>query len=168
MKIGLIILALFGVITIQDTDRPAIPKLSKENSTVRLSDLGWLQGAWSGKVQKRRVELIYSSSAGGMIVGATKEFTARSGRPMFDFEHIVDDKGTLVLTPYPFGKKSVSFRSTRVDAKARTVVFENMKHDFPQRFTYRASKPDELTIELEGIERGKTQVIRYQLSRTRR
>ena len=74
-------------------------------------------------------------------------------------------KGTVTLTPWPFGKKSVSFPLKRYDAATRTAVFENLAHDFPQTFAYRLAAANRLQIRLTGEMRGATRSFTIDLTR---
>jgi len=118
-------------------------------SEITPADLDFLTGAWSGTDGNGSWETVYSSSKGGQIIGASKEF--RGDRvAMIDFEHFYVRENKLRMTPFPFGKRSVEFTLTRFDATSRIAVFENPDHDFPKKFIYRAGGKDALTIELSG------------------
>jgi hypothetical protein len=99
-----------------------------------------------------------------MILSATKEI--RNGRTtMFDFERFEEKEGGVLLTPYPFGRASVSFEMTRCDPDRKEAVFENPSHDFPKRFTYRLAEKDRLLIRLEGEEKGHATTVEFDLKR---
>ena len=133
----------------------------------KLAEISWLEGRWTGKAKASGVEVesVYSGSEGGMIVGATKEY--RGARlVMFDFEHLrVDRLGRIVMTPFPFGKKSVTFTATTVDRARRLLEVANPKHDFPQKIRYDGGRPGELTITISGKPRGRRIVETYLLRR---
>lgn len=72
----------------------------------------------------------------------------------------------MVLTPYPDGKVSVSFRLAGYDLGARRAVFENLAHDFPTRLSYQRVAEDSLTILVSGPGKtGRESVLRYELQR---
>jgi len=117
--------------------------------------LAFLEGRWAGSAGSSRWESSYSSAAGGQIVGASKELS--DGRVVtIDFEHFYEREGALRMTPFPGGRRSVEFTLTEFSGAAKRAVFENAAHDFPRRFTYRATGPDHLQIELLGEMGGET------------
>lgn len=59
-------------------------------------------------------------------------------------------------------QSETAFRMTRIDADA--AVFENAKHDFPQRVIYRIGS-DMLTGRIEGTENGKARSVDYPMRR---
>jgi len=114
-----------------------------------VADLAFLSGVWQGNDGGSAWESWYSSPEGGQIVGASKEL--HDGRVVtIDFEHFYEREGTLRMTPFPFGKKSVEFTLATLDAVAKRAVFENPAHDFPSRFTYQRVDDQRLRIVLEG------------------
>lgn len=130
--------------------------------------LGWLEGHWTGQTDEGiRVEACYSSTDGGMLVGATKEIGSDGRLAMFDFEHFVERGDTLALRPFPNGKPSVVFLLAELDAAGRRAVFENADHDFPRRFDYHCPNPDRLVVTLVGELNGARQRARYELTRRR-
>ena len=54
-------------------------------------------------------------------------------------------------------QKEVLFRLVKSDSIS--AVFENLKHDFPQRISYRRSSEDSLTAVIEGTVKGKHSTI---------
>ncbi|MGH7509782.1 MAG: DUF6265 family protein [Gemmatimonadales bacterium] len=133
-----------------------------------ISELSWLEGIWRGRVGSREFEARYTSPEGGLILSASK-YTAQGKAVGFEFERFEEKDGTLVLTPYPDGKMSVSFRLARHDPDARVAVFENPAHDFPTRISYQRVAEDSLTILVSGPGKdGKESVISYELGRVNR
>ena len=130
-----------------------------------ISDLSWLEGVWRGRVGSRDFEARYTSSEGGLVLSASK-YTANGNAVGFEFERFEKKNGSWVLTPYPDGKSSVSFRLSDHDPTARRAVFENPAHDFPTRISYQRVADDSLTILVSGPDKdGKESVIRYRLAR---
>ncbi len=122
---------------------------------VTIEQLSFLTGNWSGTFPGGRWESAYTSPDGGMILSASKEF--RGDRVvMIEFEHFNTVNGQVVVTPYPFGKKSnTSFTLSEYDKTKKRVVFANPEHDFPNTLIYERTKPDELVIQIIGTMRGK-------------
>jgi len=130
-----------------------------------VADLGWLAGTWRGGAGQSTWESCYSSAEGGEVVSASKEI--RGGRVVTcDFERFWDKKGTVVLSPFPHGRKSPhDFPAVELDPKAQKAVFENAANDFPRKFTYHRAAPDRLVITLEGEGKGGPMQMRLELKR---
>jgi len=131
-----------------------------------ITDLSWLEGTWEGEIGDRHFEARYSSPAGGQVLSASKY--TKDGKPAgFEFERFEEQGDSLVLTPYPEGKSSVTFRLTELDPKSRRAVFENPAHDFPTRISYQRIADDKLQILVSGpSEDGTEQVLTYALDRS--
>ncbi len=122
---------------------------------VAIEQLSFLAGNWSGTFPGGRWESAYTTPDGGMILSSSKEF--RGDRVvMIEFEHFQTIEGEVVLTPYPFGKKSsTSFKLSEFEEAKKRVVFANPEHDFPNTIIYERTKPDELVIQVIGTMREK-------------
>jgi hypothetical protein len=131
----------------------------------RISDIAWLEGVWQGQIGGRDFEARYSGADGGQVLSASK-YTEKGKAAGFEFERFEEQGDSLVLTPFPEGKSSVTFRLAELDPKARRVVFENLAHDFPTRLSYQRVANDRLTILVSGPgEDGNEQVLTYSLKR---
>ena len=109
--------------------------------------LAWLQGCWRIDAGNRIVEEQWSAPRGGTLLGSSR--TVRDGKTVeheFVIVREVSD-GRLAYEVSPSGRPSTVFISTTIDA--RSVVFENLQHDFPQRVAYERSG-DELQAWIEG------------------
>jgi hypothetical protein len=130
-----------------------------------ISDLSWLQGIWQGRIGGRDFEAHYTGAEGAQILSASKY--TENGKPAgFEFERFEQRGDSLVLTPFPEGKSSVSFPLVEYDARNRRAVFENLAHDFPTRISYQRVANTRLTILVSGAgEDGKEQILTYNLTR---
>jgi hypothetical protein len=144
---------------------PASPLPRVPTSPPTLSDLSWLQGIWQGRIGGRDFEAHYTGAEGGQILSASKY--TEEGKPAgFEFERFEQRGDTLVLTPFPEGKSSVSFPLAEYDAQSRRAVFENLAHDFPTRISYQRVAKNRLTILVSGPgEDGQEQILTYNLTR---
>ena len=132
-----------------------------------ITDLAWLEGTWHCRIGGRDFEAHYTGVAGEQILSASK-YTENGKAAGFEFERFEQRGDTLLLTPFPEGKSSVSFPLSEYDGKTRRAVFENLSHDFPTRISYQRMAQDRLTILVSGPgEDGKEQVLTYALNRSR-
>ncbi|HET6796483.1 MAG TPA: DUF6265 family protein [Gemmatimonadales bacterium] len=132
-----------------------------------IQDLQWLEGTWRGEIGDRQFEARYTSAEGGQLLSASKY--TKDGQPAgFEFERFEEQGDTLVLTPFPEGKSSVTFKLSELDSKNRRAVFENPAHDFPTRISYQRVADNKLLILVSGPgEDGNEQVLTYALDRKR-
>ncbi|MFZ5477258.1 MAG: DUF6265 family protein [Myxococcota bacterium] len=129
-----------------------------------LAGLGWLAGEWRGKVDGATFVTAYTSPEGGLVLSVSK--TIEGGRAVFhEFERFEVKDGAVVLTPYPGGRQSVPFTLTGYDPKVRSATFVNAGHDFPTEITYARVADDRLVVTLTGKAAGKSDVVRFELSR---
>jgi hypothetical protein len=132
-----------------------------------ISDLSWLEGTWYGRIGGRDFEAHYTGVEGEQILSASK-YTENSKPAGFEFERFEQRGDTLLLTPFPEGRSTVSFPLAEYDAPGRRAVFENLSHDFPTRISYQRVAKDRLTILVSGPgEDGNEQVLTYALKRSR-
>jgi hypothetical protein len=144
------------------TDSPVV-----RPSPPSIRDLSWLEGVWQGKIGERGFEARYSGTDGGQVLSASKY--TKDGVPAgFEFERFEELDSTLVLTPFPEGKSSVTFKLTELDTEHRRAQFENLAHDFPTRISYQRVADNKLTILVSGPgEDGQEQVLTYSLQKKR-
>lgn len=60
--------------------------------------------------------------------------------------------------------KSVTFKLTQ--ATQKQLIFENPKHDYPQKIVYRQITKDSLVAEISGMQQGKPSSEQYPMKRT--
>jgi hypothetical protein len=142
---------------------PAYPLTTLPAALPSIRDLAWLEGTWQGKIGGRDFEARYTGTEGGQVLSASK-YTENGKAAGFEFERFEEQGDSLVLTPFPEGKSSVTFRLAELDPKGRRAVFENPAHDFPTRISYQRIGSDRLTILVSGPgEDGSEQVLTYAL-----
>lgn len=96
---------------------------------IALSDFPtWIAGSW----RVGNVEEHWTAADGGMMVGMSK--TAGAKKTAFEFLRIAEVDGKLAYIASPQGKTPTIFPLK--SSEASKVVFENLKHDFPQRIIY--------------------------------
>ena len=95
---------------------------------------------------------------GGAMLGMSR--TVR-GDAMAQYEFVVlrEENGRLVYQAHPSGQPSAVF--TLKEVTARSVLFENLQHDFPQRVGYRLQPPGSLVAWIDGILNGKARRVEF-------
>jgi len=138
---------------------------AQETKKVTLQDIGWLAGCWKARGGESTVDNLeqWMKPAGNVMLGLGVEF--KNGKAAsYEYMRIESqDNGDLVYTVKPHNKPETSF--TLTSTTARTLVFENPKHDFPQRITYRFEKEGAMEMRIDGEVGGKKRAALYPVAK---
>lgn len=100
----------------------------------RTASLEWLSGRWMQEGPEGWAEENWTLPRGGVMLG-----TGRTGKGdkagSFEFMRIADGPDGVVFWGSPGGKTPVAF--PLVEEGSNLVAFENPKHDYPTRISYR-------------------------------
>jgi len=120
-----------------------------ESKADALADLAFLTGSWIGTSSTgMAVEEHWTHASGGTLIGSGR--TTKAGKTVF-FEHLrieIAKDGATVYFGQPLGKPATQFRRVATTAK-NEAIFENKKHDWPKRLTYRLEDKN-LSVRIEG------------------
>lgn len=127
----------------------AMPLAAQATPPDSVSDLGWMTGRWEAADGGRWTEESWTVPRAGTMLGVS-----RSGREdvLREFEFLrlqAGDDGTPVYYAQPGGRPPVAFRLVARDGTSAT--FENPRHDYPQRITYRRNG-DTLVATISAID----------------
>ncbi len=106
----------------------------------------WMTGSWKAP----GVEEHWTTADGGFMLGMGREI--HDGKTSFEFMRIEKQNDTLVYQAMPDARPATPF--TLKSMTNDHVVFENLKHDFPQRVIY-WRKGAQLCARIEGTIQGK-------------
>jgi hypothetical protein len=123
----------------------------------KIADLAWLEGHWVGSDGPLQMEEIWTSAAGGVLVGLHKDVTTRGGtaqKVWFEFQRIESGAEGIAYVAQPGGQSPTRF--ALIEQADRRVVFANPAHDFPQRILYWLDDAGALHARIEGPKDGKT------------
>lgn len=131
---------------------------------LKLSDMSWLAGCWESRNDAKRsfTSEQWMIPAGGIMLGISR--TLDSGKAV-DFESMrIEQSGAgLIFYARPrANREETAFNLVRKGAAE--VVFENKKHDFPQRVIYRRDG-DRLMARIEGEKDGQLIGVDYRMTR---
>jgi hypothetical protein len=89
----------------------------------------------------------------------------KAGKTIFyEFLKIRENSdGSIEYVALPSGQKETTFKLIRSEQKA--FVFENPKHDFPQRVVYQLQSKDSLLAYVEGSDQGKPRKEEFPMKR---
>lgn len=113
-----------------------------------LSAVSFMAGCWTGASSNgATIEEQYSEAADNLLIGMTR-YVKGSRVVDFEFTTIERSDTSFAMIPRPKGVKSDAFPLKEVaDGRA---VWENLKHDFPQRVIYRRGSDGSLIARIEG------------------
>ncbi len=144
----------------------AAPSFAQEGK-LSLTDVSWIAGCWKAKPDSGRFNNVefWSKPVGNAMLGTGAELS-KTGK-VTSWEHMkieAQDDGKVVMTVRPHNKPEVPF--TLSDGKADNLVFENPKHDFPQKIIYRREKDGSLEIRVDGKVKDVQRAALYPMVRT--
>lgn len=155
MKIFHLILSL-GIIggTFSCSDRDSLLNKSQ-----------WLVGTWEIQSPQGIYYEAWSYQNDSLLLG--KSF-AVDGKDTQYFESIEirEEGGNLFYIPTVDGENNnlpVRFKLTE---SAPALIFENSKHDFPQRIRYEQLSSDSLIAEISGSQDGEMKTLRFPMRKT--
>lgn len=111
----------------------------------KIDNLAWLAGAWVGTrgTTGSSIEERWSPPLGGAMLAVSRTVNAAGKMVGFEYLRIVERDGGLVYLAQPAGNKATEFVLSELTAKR--AVFENPRHDYPQRIMYELSESGELS-----------------------
>lgn len=126
-----------------------------------VDDMAWLAGAWAGTRGAEgttSIEERWSPPLGGAMLGVSRT-VARGRMTGFEFLRIVERDGGLVYVAQPGGGPRTDFVLT--DLRSSRAVFENPRHDFPQRIVYELSPEGQLSASIGFGKGGRPRSFQY-------
>lgn len=126
-----------------------------------IADLSWMAGCWTITSPARTVTEFWLPPAGGTMMGISRT-VVKDKTAEYEFLVLRSGAGGLEYVAKPSGQAETIFTATKV---TRTeAVFENPKHDFPTRITYRHTS-DGLAATIDGMMNGTPRAIEFKYQR---
>jgi uncharacterized protein DUF6265 len=117
-----------------------------------ISELAWMAGHWTGTQDGLEMEEYWQAPKGNTMLGLHRDVSG--GRTVsFEFLRIEATTDGITYWASPRGRLATPFNL--IDLKGKRVVFENPKHDFPQRIIYWLTDDGTLHAKIEGTIKGK-------------
>jgi len=118
-----------------------------------LTGLAWMAGNWSGVQGGVEMEELWQVPKGNTMLGLHRDVAG--GRTVsFEFLRIEAKPDGILYWASPGGRPAIEFRL--IELKGTRGVFENAKHDFPQRIIYWLGDDGALHARIEGTMKGKS------------
>ena len=145
----------------QEPEKNAItPREPRRSDVGELKQLAWLSGTWVLEGDGKKTEEHWRPLQGTTLLGSSHTY---DDSRTYSFEHlrITAMRGTIAYVAMPGGGKSVVFPLAKLEPGV--VVFENEKHDHPQRIRYEKTKAGvTATISLLDGSRAQSYVYKQQ------
>jgi hypothetical protein len=124
-----------------------------------IGDMDWLAGAWVGARGPSSIEERWIPPLGGAMLGTSR--TVKNGTmSAFEYLRVVERDGGLVYVAQPGGRPPTEFVLTEL--AGTRAVFENPRHDSPQRIVYELSAEGRLSASIGFIRGGKPQRFEFE------
>ncbi|HMQ05243.1 MAG TPA: DUF6265 family protein [Pyrinomonadaceae bacterium] len=141
--------------------------LNAQETKPTIDGLSWMGGCWQLSVPQRNMTITehWMKPEGGTMIGMGR--TVAGGKTAsFEFLRIVASEAGIDYIARPSSnKEETPFRMLKLSAGE--VVFENLKHDFPQRIIYRKGEVDSLFARIEGMRNGELRGMDIPMKRIR-
>ena len=127
-----------------------------------VTDLAWLAGAWTGTrgtAGTTSIEERWSPPLGGSMLAVSRT-VARGKMVAFEYLRLVERDGGLVYIAQPNGGTPTEFVCTEITGTR--AVFENPRHDSPQRIVYELSAEGGLSASIGYTKGGRPQRFEWQ------
>jgi hypothetical protein len=156
MRLSIVVLA--GVLAITSSTSGQAP----ESGGIQRA--AWLQGCWESATSQGIVEEHWMAPRGRNMVGLSRTV---NGERLVAFELVVlrEQDEHLAYEAHPSGQKSAVFVSSTVTDS--DLLFENPKHDFPQRVGYKREGSDLLHAWIEGVRNGQPRRVDFEYRRVK-
>lgn len=145
MKKCLVIVCLAGSLLALTAAGPQTQHRGNE----QIASMAWIAGEWEGPMWGGTFQAYYCTPEGGKVMSYNK--LLKGDKVAYhEFEVFeLSDEGGVIFRPFPGGSaKATPLMLSECDAKARKVVFENKKKDYPTRIVYHRVADDRLVITL--------------------
>ena len=123
-----------------------------------IGDLAWLAATWVGTRGAASIEERWSPPGGGAMLAASRT-VSRGKMTAFEYLRIVERDGGLVYIAQPGGRPPTEFVLTALSTTR--AVFENPRHDSPQRIVYEVSAEGQLTTSIGYMKGGTPQRFEF-------
>jgi hypothetical protein len=121
--------------------------------TPSMNSLSWMAGCWESSDNGRVTTERWAAPTENLMIGTSQ--TVKNGKSVsFEFLRVFSGpQGMAYIAKPSSAKEETAFAFLKAGAKE--IIFENLKHDFPQRIIYKTDRSDSLFARIEGMQNGK-------------
>ena len=139
--------------------------LQAQDKTQSVETLKWISGCWEMNRGESVTTERWAKPTENLMIG-TSQMVKGTKSVSFEFLRIVNNGHGLTYVAQPSDSKApTAFAAIKVTDSE--IVFENAKHDFPQRVIYRLEKADSLFARIEGTNNGKEMSLDFPMKRVK-
>lgn len=139
--------------------------IAAQDTKQNVTALSWISGCWETSGEGRTTTERWGKATDNLMVG-TSQTVKGTKSVAFEFLRIVNNGHGLIYLAQPSSaKEPTAFAASKVTGNE--VVFENAKHDFPQRIIYRLDKADSLFARVEGKQGEKEMGMDFPMKRVK-
>ncbi len=133
---------------------PTMPERGVQGDaiTTNINELAWIAGSWAGIKNGVEMEELWQAPKGNTMLGLHRD-VAKGRTVLFEFLRIEATAEGITYWASPQGRTATPFKL--IELKSRRAVFENTKHDFPQRIIYWLGDDGALHAKIEGMIKNK-------------
>ena len=128
-----------------------------QSATPTVTDVSWMAGCWIIASPSRTVTEFWLPPAGGTMLGLSRT-VVKDKTTEYEFLVLRSGADGLEYVATPSRQTQTIFTATKVGRGE--VVFENPKHDFPTRITYRQADGG-IVATIDGMMNGKPRAIDF-------
>jgi len=116
--------------------------------TAYLADVAWIGGHWGLSNDHVTIEEAWTAPEGGMMLGVERTISHKTNKVVeFEFLRIEERVDGTYYVAQPNGQPPTDFKLVR--GSVSEAVFENRKHDFPKRITYRKNADGSISASVD-------------------
>lgn len=146
------------------TEQAATKNDAKIYTQIKKAD--WLLGNWQNKTGSQDSGEIWKKASDSVYKG--KSYVVKDGTINFtEFMTLTESNGKLVFAatvPNQNSGGEVPFEATAITTDS--IVFENPKHDFPNRIVYNKVGEDSLVAVIYGIQNNKPVNVKFRMKKS--
>jgi hypothetical protein len=135
--------------------QPVNHESKNQSDESKLDQLSWMLGKWQMETPDGVVTEEWLKPSDTQWQGSSYLITANGDTPFHENIRLNYSNDTLYYIPRVSGQnddKEVSFTERSISDSI--IVFENLRHDFPQRITYKRVSDTSIVAAVEGTQNG--------------
>jgi hypothetical protein len=137
-----------------------------ERKFEKLEKMNWLIGQWENKTPEGYLTETWTKDNDSTFLGQSYFIVKEKDTVHFESIVLMQVNDDLIYQPIVKGQNEdqpVDFKLTS-DAED-SFTFENPKHDYPQKITYKKSNDKSLTATISGLQQGKQSSESYPMTK---
>lgn len=139
--------------------------LSCNNSYSEIENIDWLEGSWTSQAEGNTILENWKKSNDSTWTGQC--LFCKNGKVLFTEKMIISKRNNLLQfsseSEFHNEKRTVQFIAK--NSTNDKLVFQNLKHDFPQQIIYKRIHKDSIFAYITGKVNGKPKRVNFRMSK---